>query len=101
MTPDPLDVGFGQQSFHLILKFLAYQVIFQNRDDQDFSEFWHGMVCENPTMNNLCSGNQGRDHNGEDGQCQEGEVYSDTQRPWAKMDRDEFPSVHCHVVGHS
>lgn len=90
MTPDPLDVGFGEQSFHLILKILAYQVILQNRNDQDFPEFWHGMVCENPTMNNLCSGNQGRDHNAEDSQCKEGEVHSDTQRPWAKTDRREF-----------
>lgn len=90
MTPDPLDVGFGEQSFHLILKFLAYQVIFQNRNDQDFPEFWHGMVCENPTMNNLCSGNQGCDHNGEDSQCKEGEAQSDTQRPWAKTDKSEF-----------
>jgi hypothetical protein len=36
VAPDAFDVGFGEQSFHLILKLLAYKVVFQNRDDQDF-----------------------------------------------------------------
>lgn len=36
MAPDTLDAGFGEKPFHLILKFLPYEVVFQNGDDQDF-----------------------------------------------------------------
>jgi hypothetical protein len=54
VAPYALDTGFDEERFHFILKFLSYEVVFQNRDDQDFPELWHGLVSENPTVNNFC-----------------------------------------------
>lgn len=90
MAPDSFDVVFSEQSFHLILKFLAYEVVFQDRDDQNRPELWHRLVGENPAVNNLCAGNERRGHNREDGQCQEGEAHFDSVRSRAKTDRREF-----------
>lgn len=52
VTPDTFDVRFGKKPFHFILKFLSYEVVLQNRDDQDFLEFWHGLVPD-PVVNNF------------------------------------------------
>lgn len=61
MTPDTFDAGFGQQPFHLILKFLSYEVIFQNRDDQDFFEFWQRLIRHDPAVNNFCASEKWND----------------------------------------
>lgn len=90
MAPDSLDVGFGEQSFHLILKFLAYQVVFQDRDDQEFPEFWHGMASENPTVNNLRTGNQWRGQHSKNAECNKQDARSDSVRAGAPADRHAF-----------
>ncbi len=56
MAPDPLDARLGEQSLHLIFKFLAYKVIFEDSDDQDLLELRQGLVGENPTVNYFCTG---------------------------------------------
>ena len=55
VAPYALDTGFDEELFHFILKFLSYELVFQNRDDQDFPELWHGLVGDNPTVNNFCA----------------------------------------------
>ena len=98
MAPDAFDVGSGEQPFHLILKFLSYQIVFQNRYDQDFPELWHGLVSKNPAVNNFCSGEQRGDRHCEDGECQKGEAYTDIATSWEKTDSREFRWVHWHVI---
>jgi hypothetical protein len=98
VAPDAFDVGSGEQPFHLILKFLSYQIVFQNRYDQDFPELWHGLVSKNPAVNNFCSGEQRGDRHCEDGECQKGEAYTDIATSWEKTDSREFRWVHWHVI---
>lgn len=80
MAPDALDAEFGEQPFHFILKFLAYEVIFQNRDDQDFLELWQGLVRKNPTVHNFRTGKQRRRNRRQGSQYKKEEMYSDTAR---------------------
>ena len=81
MAPDALDAGFREQSFHFILKFLAYQIVFHNSDNKDFLELWHGLASVNPRVNDFRAGKQRRDNYGHNCKCKKDEVYSDTVRP--------------------
>ncbi len=56
MASDALGARFGEQSLHLIFKFLAYEVIFDDSDNQDLLELRQGLVGENPTVNYFCTG---------------------------------------------
>jgi hypothetical protein len=55
VAPDTLDARFGEQSLHFVFKFLANEEIFHDSYDQNLPELRHGLVCENPTVNNLCT----------------------------------------------
>ena len=59
MAPDALDARFGEQPLHFIFKFLAYEVVFQDSDDKNLLELRHGLIGENPTVNNFCTGPDG------------------------------------------
>ena len=61
MALDAFNVGLGQQLFHLVFEVLPYQIVFDNRNDQDFPKLWHGLVRENPTVNNFRAGKQRKD----------------------------------------
>jgi len=56
VASDALGARFGEQSLHLIFKFLAYEVIFDDSDNQDLLELRQGLVGENPTVNYFCTG---------------------------------------------
>ena len=90
MAPDALDAGFGEQPFHLVLKFLAYEVVFHNGDDKYFLELWHGLSTENPRVNDFRVGEQRGDGYTQNSRYKEEKMHSDTVGPWAKRNGRGF-----------
>ena len=101
MAPGALDAGFREQSFHLILKLLAYEIVFHNSDNKDFLELWHGLASENPRMNNFRAGKQRGDNHAQESKYKKERMYSDAVRPWAKRKGREFRYVHWRFINHS
>lgn len=84
MAPGSLDAGFREQSFHLILEFLAYEIVFHDSDNKDFLELWHGLASVNPRVNDFRAGKQRGDNHAEKSEHEKEKMYSDAVRPWTK-----------------
>ena len=84
MAPDTLDAGFREQPFHLILKFLAYEIVFHHGDDQDFLELWIEFPRVNPRVNDFRAGKQWGDYRAKKSKYEKEKMYPDAVGPCAR-----------------